>query len=169
MAIPPGGATMIDGFEHVNRPRGITAGDWHSGQPGCMLCNSLLTEGEILSKHEDSALKHNCKVMHFDKVMTLLDVFAPICTDKQKNTEESISNQWNVRTAKNFISKVCLYYKTGKWINLQVKHVKGYNNYYTNAKYNVDYKLSFRRYITKILDYIYHLWSIIYFAFILYC
>ena len=35
-----------------------------------------------------------------------------------------------------------VYNKTGKWINLQVKHVKGYRKYYTNAKYNADYKIS---------------------------
>ena len=83
----------------LNRPRGITAGDWHSGQPGCMLCNSLLTEGEILSKHEDSALKHNCKVMNLDKVMTLLDVFALINRRPQKKayqTNEMLGEQTRI-------------------------------------------------------------------------
>ena len=67
IVIPAGGATMIDGFEHVEyRALGrITAGDWHSGWPGRILRNSLLTEGKILSKHEDSALKHNCNVMMY--------------------------------------------------------------------------------------------------------
>ena len=42
---------------------GIIAGDWHSGWPGCMLRNYLLTEGNILSKQKESTLKHNCNVM----------------------------------------------------------------------------------------------------------
>ena len=42
--------------------REITGGDWHSGRPARLLRSSLLTEGKILSKHEELILKHNCNV-----------------------------------------------------------------------------------------------------------